>query len=154
MREMGLVEIPAYPRLGNGLGVQYWILGYYFMLFYVILEPGHHGNGRLNRKLNWKGAYPVSGVELLSSCHPESSDTDVGEVLLLPCHVRTVVQRVLVFLTAWENYKTPGRRRLLQEHTIILLLSTCETGRISTFQGNLLRNIFIPKWNTDTGECM
>lgn len=30
-----------------------------------------------NRKLNWKGMYPVSGLELLSSGHPESLDLDV-----------------------------------------------------------------------------
>lgn len=79
------------------LGVLCWILEYYFMFFYVILEPGHHGNGHLNRKSNWKGMYPVSGVELLSSCHPESLDVDGGVVLpsLLVC---TTVQSVLVFL--------------------------------------------------------
>lgn len=75
-------------------------------------------------------------------------------MLLLLCHVRTVVQSVLVFLKACENCKTPGGRRPVQEHTIILLFSACVTGRVSTLWDKLLRNIFISKWNPDAGECM
>lgn len=42
-----------------------------------------------------------------------------------------VVQSVLVFLMAWKHCKTPGRRIPAQEHTVILMLSTSGTGKVS-----------------------
>lgn len=66
----------TYLWFGSHLGVHCWILEYYLMSFDAIFELSHHGNGHLNRKLNWRGMNAVSGVEPLSLCHPESLDMD------------------------------------------------------------------------------
>lgn len=48
------------------------------LLHTLLRNIGARSPWELNRKLNWKGIYPVSCLELLSSGHPESLDVDVG----------------------------------------------------------------------------